>query len=448
MSETIPAGRPPDHGRPPDAPTPSGAPSESAATPTNGAWVRRLPGSARGRALIVGGLILLGLVFLFAGDSWISVIDFALIGAIAALSLNVLSGYAGQISLGVSFFMGIGAFTAAFLGNGPPAYPGVPAGLNLSFLIWLPAAGITAAIAGALIGPTALRLRGFYLAIVTLALVFIGYYLFLNLKGITGGAAGEPVPAPSFGDFTFGSPSAVLGIQFTSNQWFFLLLIVVLAISAAFVANVARSRAGRAWQAVRDNETAAAIMGVNLFGAKQGAFVLSSFLAGIAGALSASYTGITTPGTWGGAVGLLLSIQVIAAILIGGVASVWGSILGAAFVFGLPAALSNLPMFQQSAGSAGIFGLSGGDLSTILYGLLIIVFLLYEPLGIIGLIRRVQIAIRRRDEQRKGGEAAGRAAATTAAASPTASASASGTATTSLASSEPESQLDVERSNL
>lgn len=434
MSETIPVGRPPD------APAPSGGPPEDAAvSATTGAWVRRLPGSARGRGLIVAGVILLGLVFLFAGDTWISVIDFTLIGAIAALGLNVLSGYAGQISLGISFFMGIGAFTAAILGNGPSPYPGVPAGLNLSFLIWLPVAGIAAAIVGALIGPTALRLKGFYLAIVTLALVFIGYYLFLNLKGITGGAPGEPVPAPGFGDFTFGSPTPVLGIQFTSNQWFFLLLILVLAISAVFVANVARSRAGRAWQAVRDNETAAAIMGVNLFGAKQGAFVLSSFLAGIAGALSASYTGITTPGTWGGAGGLLLSIQVIAAILIGGVASVWGSILGAAFVFGLPAALTSLPVFQQSAGSSGLFGLSGGDLSTIFYGLLIIAFLLYEPLGIIGLIRRIQAVVRRRDARRKGGEAG--ATAATAMAATTA-------ATASMASSESESQLDIERSNL
>lgn len=439
MSERIPAAsstpsaepgrQPPDarDGRAPDAPAIAAA---------GLARVRRLPGSARGRALIVAGVIVLGLVFLFGGDTWMSVIDTALIAGIAALSLNVLSGYAGQISLGIAFFMGIGAYTAAVLGGPAPQLPGDPAGLNLSFLIWLPTAGIVAALVGALIGPTALRLKGFYLAIVTLALVFIGYYLFLNLRGITGGPQGRVVPAPGFGDFSFGTPDEVLGIQFTSSQWYFLLLIVVLVISAVFVANLARSRTGRAWQAVRDNETAAAIMGVNLFSAKQGAFVLSSFLAGIAGALWASYPGYTTPGTWGGATGLLLSIQVIAAILIGGVASVWGSILGAAFVFALPTALENFSLLPQSANST---GLSSGALSTIFYGLLIIVFLLYEPLGIIGLIRRVQLVIRRRDDQRKGGEAAGTAAAT---------ATATASATTSLASSESESPLDVERSNL
>ena len=123
-------------------------------------------------------------------------------------------------------------------------------------------------------------------------------------------------------------------------------------------------------------------MGVNLFEAKMGAFILSSFLAGIAGALYASLSGIATPGTWS----LLLSIQFIAAILIGGVASVWGSILGAAFVFAVPTALNTFSLLPQSASRR----LSGGDLSAILYGLLIIVFLLFEPAGIIGLIRRLR----------------------------------------------------------
>ena len=153
--------------------------------------------------------------------------------------------------------------------------------------------------------------------------------------------------------------------------------------STLFVANIARSRAGRAWQAVRDNEVAASIMGVNLFEAKMGAFVLSSFLAGIAGALWASYPGYTDPSQWS----LVLSIQFVAAMLIGGVGSVWGSILGAAFVFALPTALETFSLLPQSASSSGI---SSGDLSAILYGLLIIVFLLFEPAGIIGLIRRAR----------------------------------------------------------
>ncbi|HEX9069180.1 MAG TPA: hypothetical protein VF807_10460, partial [Ktedonobacterales bacterium] len=134
------------------------------------------PRSSRSRALLLIGVIVLGLIFLFGGDGWVSVLDFTMVAAIAALGLNVLSGYAGQVSLGIAFFMGIGAYTAAWLGGSPPHAPGDPAGLGLSFLIWLPASGIVAALVGALIGPTALRLRGFYLGIVTLALVFIGQY--------------------------------------------------------------------------------------------------------------------------------------------------------------------------------------------------------------------------------------------------------------------------------
>jgi branched-chain amino acid transport system permease protein len=334
----------------------------------------------------------------------------------------VLTGYAGQISLGIAFFMGVGAYTAAWLGGGPALFPGQPSGHDLSFLIWLPASGITAAIAGALIGPTALRLKGFYLAIVTLALVFIGQYLFINLRSITGGQQGFiNFPAPGFGSFSFASPTPIFGLTLTTDQLFFLLLLPLLALAALFVANVARTRAGRAWQAVRDNETAAAIMGVNLFQTKMGAFVLSSFLAGIAGALYASLSGISTPGTWG----LLLSIQFVAAILIGGVASVWGSILGAAFVFALPIALDTFSLLPQSASA---FGVSSGDVSALLYGLLIIVFLLFEPAGIVGLIARLRMATWRREAQRKGGEPA--------------------TAMTAESQESPEFQLDVERAHL
>lgn len=402
------------------APSPADSPAPVAA-PVAG--LLGLPRSSRSRALALIGVLVLALIFLFGGDGWISVLDFTMALAIAALGLNVLSGYAGQISLGIAFFMGIGAYTAAWLGGSPPQSPGDPAGLGLSFVIWLPASGIVAAIIGALIGPTALRLKGFYLGIVTLALVFIGQYVFINARAITGGQEGRfNFPAPTIGDFSFASPDPIFGIQLTTNQCFFLLLLPLLALVAIFIANVARSRPGRAWQAVRDNETAAAIMGINLFEAKIGAFVLSSFLAGIAGALFASLSGIATPGTWS----LLLSIQFIAAILIGGVASVWGSILGAAFVFAIPTALNTFSLIPQNASSTGV---SSGDLSAIFYGLLIIVFLLFEPAGIIGLARRFRAATQRIEARRKGGETA----------TP---------ATTALASSEREPQLDVERMDL
>ncbi len=363
------------------------------------ARARGLLASAKNHMVLIFVALFLALVWLFAGDNWLLILNVTMVTAIATLGLNVLSGYAGQISLGITFFMGIGAYTAAVLGGNPPVFPGDPVGLNLSFLIWLPAAGIVAALAGALVGPTALRLKGFYLAIVTLALVFIGLYLFKNARSITGGPQGRAFPVPGFGDFTFASPTTVLGLDLSSNQWYFLLLIVILGLVALFVHNVMRSRSGRAFQAVRDNETGAAIMGVNLFQAKMSAFILSSFLAGIAGALWAVYPGsYAEPNTWN----LVLAIQFVAAMLVGGVASVWGSILGAAFVFGLPLALDTFSLIPQSTSNT---GLTSGDLSAIIYGLLIIVFMLFEPGGIVALIRRIQTRIQRSEQRRKGGVA-------------------------------------------
>jgi branched-chain amino acid transport system permease protein len=362
------------------------------ATASSPAWLR----STSNRVLLGVGVLLVAVAFLFGSDSWLTILNVALIAALGTLGLNVLSGYTGQVSLGIAFFMGIGAYTAAVLGSSPSSLPGGPTGFNLPFVIWLPAAGIVSAVIGALIGPTALRLRGFYLGIVTLSLVFIGQYLFSNLRPFTGGPQGRSVPAPGFGSFSFATPSPIFGAQLTSNQLYFALLVVVLGLAGLFVANVARTRGGRAWQAVRDNEVAASIMGVNLLTAKMGAFVLSSFLAGIAGALLASYNGYTTFDQWN----LLLSIQFIAALLIGGAASVWGSILGAAFVFALPQAIDTFSLFPQGATSS---GLSSANVTAILYGLLIIVFLIFEPAGLIGVIRRAQVLLRRFEQTDEGG---------------------------------------------
>ncbi len=311
----------------------------------------RLLGSAS-RWISLG--IILGIIivfFLVASEDWLTIINYTMIAAIAALSLNVLSGYTGQVSLGITFFMAIGAYTAAWLGGDQPSSPLDPVGLGLSFLIWLPAAGIVAALAGALIGPTALRLKGFYLGIVTLSLVFIGHYIFFNVSSVTGGPQGRTFPVPSFGDFSFANQNTLLGSAVTTGQQYFILIIVILAVSALFVNNVMRSRAGRAFQAVRDNETGAAIMGVNLFEAKMGAFILSSFLAGIAGALLASYTRYIVPDYWD----LVLSIQFVAAIIVGGLASVWGSILGAAFVFALPRIIDQFSLLPPSSSANSLF---------------------------------------------------------------------------------------------
>ena len=356
--------------------------SPKASTASTAVPSSRLLGGRASRWITIILVVAVILIFFsVASDEWLTIANYTLIAAIAAIALNVLSGYTGQVSLGIAFFMAIGAYTAAYLGGNVPSSPLDPLGLALPFYIWLPAAGIVAALVGALIGPTALRLKGFYLGIVTLALVFIGQYLFLNARGITGGPQGRTFPVPAIGAASIDQQNSFFGIALTSGQQYFLLILIVLALAAFFVYNVMRSRAGRAFRAVRDNETGATIMGVNLFEAKMGAFILSSFLAGIAGALFASYSRYIIPDYWS----LTLSIQFVAAIIIGGIASVWGSILGAAFVFGLPLVIDNFSLLPVASGPG---TMSSGDLNAILYGLLIIVFLLFEPGGVIGLARR------------------------------------------------------------
>jgi len=370
---------------------------------------RLLGTRARWIGLGVGALAVLAF-WLLADDTWLGVANALMVYALATLSINVLSGYTGQVSLGAFFFMGVGGFTAAILSAPPQTGPDAQLGLGLPVYMWLPAAGVVAALAGALVGPVALRVKGFYLGIVTLALLNIGYYIVTHLPAsVGGGNVGRFLGPITIGDFSFSAPEPpyqeVLGISVTDHQAYFALILGILAVSALFVTNVMRSRAGRAMQAVRDNETAAAIMGVNVFQVKMGAFVLSSFLAGVAGALFASSTqaGLAfwpAPPDYG----LVLSIEIVAAMIVGGIASVWGSILGAAFVFAIPLVLNQFASSSLNASN----GLILGSIKIGIFGVLIMVFLLFEPAGVVGLFRRgrfrrPRFALRR---QNKGGEAA------------------------------------------
>jgi branched-chain amino acid transport system permease protein len=375
-------------------------------TPSISETMPRFLGTASRRAVLGFGVVVLIVFWLTVSDDWLSIANYTMIYAIAVLALNVVSGYTGQVSLGMAFFMSIGAYTAVWLGSQPITLPfnnghGLQQityyGLNLPVYIWLPAAGIVAALVGAIIGPTALRLKGFYLGIVSLALIFIGIHIFKSTTLLTGGPEGRNfILSPNLGGLLFTYQSSLFGLTLTENQQFFLLILVVLVLSALFVGNVMRSRAGRAFQAVRDHEVGAAIMGVNVFQTKMAAFMFSSFLAGIAGALFGAYSQYIRPDQWS----LLLSIQFVAALIIGGAASVWGSLLGAAFVFALPQVLDQLQIIQQSSNST----ISSGDVNTIIYGLLIILFLLFEPRGLVGLIRRVQLLAQRLNQRfRKGG---------------------------------------------
>ena len=344
------------------------------------AWYENLPAVLKDRGKPVGWAVLAVVLVLlpFGLGSQISTANFVLIAAIGAVGLNIVTGFAGQISLGQAFFMAVGAYTGAVLG--------IDHGVN--GLLWLPAAGIAAALAGALIGPSALRLRGFYLAIVTIALVFIGQYiLFNNPLTLSGGEEGRAFPPVNLGPLSFGAspPPSLGGITFSSDRLYYLLSLAILALAVGYSANLRRTRLGRAMLALRERELAAAVMGIDVARTKVAAFTISSFFAGISGVLYASYLSYTQPATWD----LNLSIQFVAALLVGGMGTVLGPVYGAAVVFALPNIIQTLPFISQGG------RVSPGDISAMVYGVLIIAFLVTEPRGIAGVGSRVVELVRK-----------------------------------------------------
>lgn len=352
------------------------APETSGQSPQNGGDLR--PGGMRWRRPRVRAWSALWVVAVllpfWLSEGQLSTATFVVIGAIGALGLGVLTGFAGQVSLGHAFFLGVGAYTAALLG--------ADHGWNAIF--WIPGAGIVAAIFGALIGPTALRLRGLYLAIVTIGLVYIGQNVFTNLTTLTGGPEGRALPSVHFAgwlDFSPGNTLNLAGLTFDHNGLYYYLGLLILALATLFVWNLSRTRTGRAMAAIRDRELAASVMGVNLARTKLSAFVISSFLAGISGALYGSFISFAQPSDWS----LTLSIQYLAAIIVGGMGTVMGPIVGSIVVFGLPDVIQNFSFVSQN----GAGGLSAADLSSITYGVLIIVFLVLEPNGLTGLAKRI-----------------------------------------------------------
>ena len=324
----------------------------------------------------------LGLVALVAAcpllvtsEFCLSVLLFVGATAIGAIGLNLLTGFTGQVSLGHAFFLGVGAYTACYLGN--PA-DGFPAGRGLPLLVWLPAAAIVPAVVGLLVGPAALRLKGNYLAVVSLGLVFLGAHVFKEWESVTGGADGIPVaPSLAVGPVDF----AALG-DLTRNQSLFFLVWALVGVAALASKNLVRSRPGRAMQAVRDRDVAAEVIGVSLARYKLGAFAISSALAGLSGALYAVVLTYIEPGTWN----LPLSIQFVAMVIVGGIGTTMGGVLGALFIGALPELVKHysdkIPFVAQTATEE---GLSLPQLNQILFGLSIVLFLVLEPRGIAAL---------------------------------------------------------------
>ncbi len=338
--------------------------------------------NTRPKQIWVGVIVLAAVALPFTvSDPTLQTFAMAFAFGIGALGLNIVTGLAGQVSLGHAFFLGVGAYTASVI-SGDPDGRALGFGVT-SMLVWLPAAGIVAAIAGVLVAPLATRLRGLYLAIVTLGLVIIGEHIFREWSDVTGGAGvGREAAVPELFGYHFDEDSSL----FTEQQNLYLLLLALLLVFALAARNLARSKVGRSFAAVRDRDMAAEMMAINLPRTKTLAFGISSFYAGCSGALIYMITGFFDPGSFN----LLLSVQFIAMVLIGGAGTVSGALMGALFISLLPTVTRELPAYvpfisSQVTDTPNIF-----QLQSILYGLLIVGFLLFEPRGLFGVWIRIR----------------------------------------------------------
>jgi branched-chain amino acid transport system permease protein len=303
------------------------------------------------------------LVFPFFANEYVlymaNLIGIAIIGA---HGLNLLTGFTGQISLGHAAFIGVGAYTSAILITR----------VGIAFWWSIPLAGAVAAIVGVIIGIPSLRIKGLYLAIATIAAQFIFEYVFTNWESMTHGIRGINVPDPE-----------MFGFQFDTERKFYFITLFFVVIGTLYTRNLIRTKTGRAFIAIRDRDLAAELIGINLFRYKLTSFAISSFYAGVAGSLWVSFMNIVTPEHFP----LSLSIEYLAMVIVGGLGSVLGSIFGAIFMVLVPEilkfgtdAIKNIPAFQH------IFA----PLREVVFGSLIVFFLVFEPRGLAEIWRRAK----------------------------------------------------------
>ena len=278
-----------------------------------------------------------------------------LILALAALGLNILTGYAGQLSLGTAAFMAVGAFSAY---NFMARLPGMP--LLLSFVL----GGLCAALVGIVFGLPSLRIRGFYLAAATLATQFFVVWCLTKVPYFTNGSSSGVISVQKM---------AIFGYEFNTPASKYLLTLCIVCVMALLAKNMVRSNVGRSWMAVRDMDVAAEVIGFRPMRTKLLAFAVSSFYCGVAGALYAyAYLGTVEPEAYN----LDLSFKILFMIIIGGVGSILGSFLGAAFIVLLPIALNMLAHALSLPTNV------ASNLELMVFGGLIIFFLIVEPHGL------------------------------------------------------------------
>jgi branched-chain amino acid transport system permease protein len=369
--------------------------SESTATATQRATGDRVrPAAAAPRRSWVRPLLLaLVLVVLLAlplyiEEFWLRTGFAVCVAIVGAIGLNLLVGTTGQLSLAHAFFLAVGATTYVFV-SGESGGIGLA---DLSGLGWPPLIGmiagvLAAGLAGLLFSPIAARLRGIYLGVASLGLVFIGQHVLNSWTSVTGGFNGRSAPEFSLFGFTFGNQDPelyVLAVPFREAERLWYLGLVLALAAYLFARNLLRSRAGRALQTLRDSEVAASVMGVNVQGYKARVFLVSSMYAGLAGVMFALSVGSIAPESFG----LEVSILYLAMIVLGGLGSVGGAVLGAVFVTALPLVFQRYADVVPLVGGPGETGLAAGEAARYLFGLAIILVVLFEPAGLAGLAGR------------------------------------------------------------
>ena len=314
----------------------------------------------------IGMAITLVLAFvvvpLIADQYWLSaILTPFLIAALATLGLNILTGYAGQLSLGTAAFMAVGAFMAY---NFELRMPWLP--LPVSFAL----AGLCAAAVGIVFGLPSLRIKGFYLAVATLACQFFVLWALQRIGWFTNYSASGVITAQKI---------VILGYVFDTPASKYLLTLVIVAVLALLAKNLMRTQTGRAFMAVRDMDLAAEVIGIRMMRTKLLAFAISSFYCGVAGALYAfAYLGTVEPEAFN----LDLSFRILFMVIVGGVGSILGSFLGAAFITLLPIFLNFVSGGISHAFDVEISHALLSNLELIIFGGLIIFFLAVEPLGL------------------------------------------------------------------
>ncbi|MDB1089249.1 branched-chain amino acid ABC transporter permease [Streptomyces sp. ACA25] len=352
-------------------------------------------------AWLIGGVVLLALPF-YLESFWLRAGLFAMAAAIGAIGLNLLTGSTGQLSLGHAFFLAVGAYGYCIFA-GDPDHQLVGFGMP-PFLAMVLAVVLTG-VAGGLFSPIAGRLRGAYLGIATLALIFIGQHVMSNAHGLTGGYNGRAVPELSIFGFAFDNQRVLVGgVPFQAVEKLWYVGLVLLVLSALFAHGVLKGRPGRAMNAIRDHRIAAGVMGVPVARYRGAVFVLSSMYAGLAGVLLALVFRQTVPEHFG----IILALEYLAIIVIGGLGSVGGAVLGAVFVTMIPQILTRYSEALPLVSAPGTGGIAPGEISRYLYGAAVVVAVLFFPGGLARLPAmfraRQQIRRRRRNEARSKGQ--------------------------------------------